>query len=462
MKTLVLFASLFAILLFGQGFKCLESKEFAFRSAVNAPPPGFPGPVFQLSYDYPTEAPPPCEPTICKWLELDIQFPSSSGSAGASPQWNEGQWNEYIMAILDYVKQGQDASLQDQIGWKTDPGTDQAQWYHVPWMAFDETRGREFIHGLTNERTAHLSDFIGKGSGNAVRGRNTLPLGGQHTKKEFETWAFGVYNEYGGYAIGRSFDAFGQPVMGDYHGAQAPAGLPFPEGTVVAKLLFTTAASADVPYLKDSPVWRANRHVEQNGTYSCERKVQDVRLIQLDVAVVDSRSPTRWVFGTFSYNGNKPGAANVWERLEPVGLQWGSDSHTFPAVPKESSAPAQESVLNTGTGAYEHFGCNGRLAGPVDNKRSSCLSCHAGAFAPPVGYTGSEPGVVPPIFGFPGMCDAFSLSNAEYFSNTIFPQSYAGGQYPDAMNLDTSLQLQVAFLQYGQFNQHGKSAPCEM
>lgn len=31
----------------------------------------------------------------------------------------------------------------------------------------------------------------------------------------------------------------------------------------------------------------------------------DVRLLQVDFAVRDTRSPTGWVFGTFMYNGNK-------------------------------------------------------------------------------------------------------------------------------------------------------------
>jgi hypothetical protein len=38
--------------------------------------------------------------------------------------------------------------------------------------------------------------------------------------------------------------------------------------------------------------------------------------------------------------------------------------------------------------------------------------------------------------------------------------SYSGGQYPNLMNMDTSLQLWVAFLQYGQFNQAGQPQAC--
>ena len=88
-------------------------------------------------------------------------------------------------------------------------------------------------------------------------------------------------------------------------GSPMPAGLPFPEGTVVAKLLFTTAPVECAPFLHGAPEWQVNRHQVDAATnrYLCERDVQTVRLIQMDVAVVDPRSPTRWVYGTFAYDG---------------------------------------------------------------------------------------------------------------------------------------------------------------
>jgi hypothetical protein len=121
---------------------------------------------------------------------------------------------------------------------------------------------------------------------------------------------------------------------------------------------------------------------------------------------------------------------------------------------------ARQSVLNTKIGTPQHFGCNGRLAGPVDNKLSSCLSCHGGAFAPPVGVAATAT-TTPPIFGFDGECTNYSLANAQYFDNTQFPMGYTGGQYPGLINLDTSLQLQVAFFQYGQYKEFGKPVACK-
>ena len=57
-----------------------------------------------------------------------------------------------------------------------------------------------------------------------------------------------------------------------------PDGLPFPEGTVVVKVLTTNAPPDCVPYLAGSPEWKVNRHVMNPKTkqYMCKREVQDL------------------------------------------------------------------------------------------------------------------------------------------------------------------------------------------
>ena len=52
--------------------------------------------------------------------------------------------------------------------------------------------------------------------------------------------------------------------------------------------------------------------------------------------------------------------------------------------------------------------------------------------------------------------------NAAYFDNIIAPQKFASGTFPDALPLDTSLQLEVAFQQYGQFNTFKAPAACTL
>ena len=82
----------------------------------------------------------------------------------------------------------------------------------------------------------------------------------------------------------------------------------FPEGSVACKLIFTMATVAQVPYLAGSVEWEVNGAPTFGGT----RSPITVRLLQIDVAVKDSRAAgtTGWVFGTFNYNyaasGSRP------------------------------------------------------------------------------------------------------------------------------------------------------------
>src|SRR5205085_7359164 len=415
--------------------------EFAFRSSVESPPPGESVP-FKLSANYPTAAPAACAPADCPWLTMNVNFDTSFPPKPVS--WQGGGWDRYIASILTYVRKGQDPNLADQVGFRPDIGGGGPRWFNVPWVAYDPSAGREYRHGTTNERTAHLQDLIGPdgkplvaddsvgavhlfaGMSDACKGR--YPEG-------FETWSVGYYNPQGGYAIGRSIPKDGVPKTADYMGTQMLAGLPFPAGTAVVKVLTTNAPPECVPALKGSPEWRVNRHVlgSKHGkpSYMCARAVQVSRVVQIDVAVTDPRSPTGWVYGTYAYDGNQPGAT-FWDRLVPLGVQWGTDPWTFPAVPDgAASLPLQQSVANPAIGTgnlYEHMGCRGRLAGPVDNPQSSCVSCHASAYAAKPGAKSVMGQNVPPSFGFDGLCTAYSADNASYFQTARPPQSFAGGK----------------------------------
>lgn len=448
----------------------------AFQNTPSGPPAGWTGPVFQLSHDYPTQAPAACDPAVCTWLQLKVDF----GDGARAPDWTRGGWAAYMAALLTYIKQGQDPDLANDRGFvaQVDGKT---RWYHVPWMAYDPTVGRDFVHGTTNERTASLGDFVGDKGG----GVNALPPAMVEDSCEktwahgFETWAVGMYNEYGGWVFGNAFPAAGA-------GAGAPrtmldpttqrlflAGLPFPQGTLVAKILTTNAPVDCVASLRNSPEWQIHRHkTTTSNEYLCEREVATSRVIQLDVAVVDERSPTRWVYGTFVYDGAQPGPT-FWDRLVPLGVQWGSDDKAWPAVKGEraKSAPVVQSVLNALPAAlYEHEGCNGRLAGPVDSKMSSCISCHGGSFSPsPAGTIATLGDNEPPVFGFEGLCavdlaspdSQWALNNA-YFKDAPYPAAYTDPAYASAIPLDTSLQLQVALSQYAVYKTYNAPAACTL
>ncbi len=429
--------------------------DFAFQDAANMPAAGYSGPVFQLSHDYPTQDPGTCDESECPWLFIDVDFTS-----GVPVDWKSGPWNDYIMAIMGAVVRGQDPNLANEVGFQSEVDGETA-WFHVPWMAFDPTAGREFAHGTTNERTAHLSDFVGSPMPNATALSAMSPDCQAKFPHGFETWAVGVYNKWGGYALGQAFPQDGTPALTSLGGQMIPAGLPFPNGTLVTKFLTTNATPDCVPYLANSAVWSVNRHkMSDSKKYMCERAVQENRLTQVDVAVVDPRSPTRWVYGTFGYSADATGDT-VLERLVPLGLQWGSDPLTFPAVALADSVPPTEGVLNAEVGTYEHWGCGDRLAGPVDNKQSSCVSCHATAYAAADGAISVMGKNVPPAFGFDGICeDGGSKANVDYFATYQFPKPYPGGEYAGAVPLDTSLQMAVAMTQYSTFVINGAPTDC--
>ncbi|WP_207780313.1 hypothetical protein [Pokkaliibacter plantistimulans] len=437
-----------------------SAAQLAYRNAVTPPPPDWNGPVFQLSDAYPTTPPATCDSQQCPWLGYPASlFQTTFGKDGV-PQW-DATWNSYIQSILSYIREGQSDDLNNAQGFNTQVDG-KTRWYSVPWMAYDPTSGREFIHGLTNERTAVLSDFHGSRRNLHGLGANPHTLvGATDSQARFETWAVAYYNDVGAYSLGQAWDQQGNPRFGDYQGVPAQSGMPFATGTVVVKLLFSSASPKDVPYLHGSPQWQADRHVEKDNQFYCERQPQPVHLVQMDVAVVNPQSPTRWVFGTFAYNGDL-GGKNVWENLSPVGLQWGMDPWTFPAVPKSASIRARQSVLNRDNlnVRAEHFGCEGRLAGPVDNKLSSCLSCHGGAYANKAGNSFFSGAFSPPIFGFDGLCEQYSQDNSNYFQTLTFPMQPAGGEYGQLLNLDTSLQLQIALQQWSYFQRDKVPQAC--
>jgi hypothetical protein len=471
-----------------------SAPSLAFRDGVDTPPAT--QRHFRLSHSYPQKYPGECED--CKWLKLQVDFgphfPSTDGRQAKAQDWQQGPWQEYLRLLLEYVKEGQDPNLVDDVGFRTTVHG-RTRWFNVPWMAYDLTVGREYLHGTTNERTARLSELtpgsnrlllqnfrMAQHADSKFRGAGALALMSQPTEAwsgnpyGYETWSVGFYNEWGGYSMGKAFPSTGKPVIVNYLGSKMPDGLPFQDGTAVVKILTTTADADCVPALRGAPEWRVNRHVfDQDKGYQCQRAVQTTRVLQVDIAAVDHRSPTRWVYGTFAYDGTRMKEGDTfWDRLVPVGVQWGADPWSFPAVPHEASLPLQQTVLNPQTATLmSHYGCpaakpgeklnlyNQRLSGPVDNEASSCISCHSSAYAAPPGSPSTMGTNVPNSFGFDGMCQQYSLDNASYFQNQLPPQHFPGGRFPDSINLDTSLQLEVAFDQYGTFVSKGKPVECD-
>lgn len=293
----------------------------------DAVPSGWTGPVFKLSQDYPTTK--PAAGTL-PWKSIDFKTKPA----------------EYLNAVLQYCYEG-----NIEVDWVGQNNTVR-KWYHAPWLHADRTKGREFIHGMTRERTTPA--------------RRLHP----NQTAGFGAYAVGLYNPLGGYTIGR--------VWKDHDNPDASKAI-FPEGAVACKLLFTRATVAQVPYLTGAFEWQANAGASFS---SIPRSPQTVRLLQIDVAVKDNRaaSTSGWVFGTFNYNGNAPGA-RPWDKMIPVGLMWGNDPTLTPAQYRANKRPTQSliigpNVMTNQATDWKGVGWLERLNGPIDNPTSACLSCH--------------------------------------------------------------------------------------
>ncbi|KAG8966818.1 hypothetical protein FRC05_002381 [Tulasnella sp. 425] len=246
------------------------------------------------------------------------------------------------------------------------------------------SNGREPLKGLTFERSIPQWEFA-KDQASAL-----------------QNWAIGFYNAPGASVFGGVWADPNQPIWND--------NLKFPHGTVVFKLLFTTATDEEVPTMKGSPTWQAvcafiyildyfgvsynlkvicpqpdPAHAPDNGLVRNDH-ASPVRLIQVDWATVDERSPIGWVFGTYMYNGYLENITDPWDRLTSVGVTWGNDPQLNQAAVDRGEKPVESWInpeaeklrLDLG-GKRPSWGYNGRLNGPADNFVSACASCHGTA-----------------------------------------------------------------------------------
>jgi hypothetical protein len=354
-----------------------------FCDAMMAPTPGWTGNVFKLSQDYPASAPQDEQP----WLKLDPRT----------------QPLEYLKAVLAYFYDG---NIRDDVETSFDPTLDKTRmWYNAPWQDFG-VGGREFVHGLTRER---------------------VNVPGELAPTQTSYWnnyAVGFYNAPGAVTIGK--------VWADHVNPQAALAT-MPEGTVGAKLLFTTASVDEVPYLKGSPEWNAYIYQDvhaRSPKQTDPRAIVKVRLLQIDIAVKDSRvgSTTGWIFGTFVYGGGPGGpAGSGWTNVAPVGSSWGND----PSY--SGTGPVGEQLLNPDV-HMPHVGYQGRLNGPVDNLLSSCLSCHSTAQIP-------RASAMLPTFCPPSTTKCSTPAEIAYFFRNV-PSGVAFDD--DGKHHSTDYSLQIA------------------
>lgn len=349
-------------------------------------PKSWTGPIFRLSQQYPTSNPATAVPSLTyPWQQIDFRTKPA----------------EYIKAVYDYVQEG-----NREVDWVVQNNAVRP-WYHAPWMHYGNS-GREFVRGMTRERTTPVPTQPGKGE-----------LGPDQTTCA-QNWAVGFVNAPGGYVFGQ---VWANPDAPD------PVKALFPEGTVAAKLLFTALPAEQAPYLNGTLEWDANIDTFLPSDTKCSttsgRTVQKVRLLQMDLAIKDSRTndTTGWVFATYSYDGSR-GGAGWWDRMAPVGVMWGNDP-TLNQAAFDGGARAVQSWINTDLKTPQHLGYLRRLNGPIDNPKSSCLSCHMTAEIP------ARTNILPPANLTP---EAF----AHWFQNM------PAGNSLDQRSIGTDYNLQIS------------------
>lgn len=351
------------------------------------------GPLFQLSQSYPAEAPPASDlPAFFKLLP-------------SSPSNDFETWREYMAAVKDYCLEG---NVEND--WNVQKNS-LRQWFHMPWQHYGPL-GREGIHGLTKEAQ--------------IQAKQLAPT--QTTTGQ--TYAVGIYNDIGAYTIGQVWK---DPHNPNPDFTSTPNS--FADGTVVCKALFADVDRSQVPFLQNPVLWQGYITTSFD---SADREVKEVALIQMDIAVRDTRiNETGWIFGTFQYNGAVTGKAG-WDNLVPVGIMWGNDPQDTGndySNPQPSQTRINPNLKQTAINANSaelpptHLGWNGRLNGPVDNPVSSCMSCHMTGEYPQLAIMNPTFQANPPAVGSPEWM--------RWFQNIPAGQPFS----PGTKSTDYSLQL---------------------
>ncbi len=408
----------------------ITNAELAYRDTVDVIPSGYKDPIFKMLSDYPVTYPGNPSKEEYPWLYINVDF-----DKGAEAGWTP-QWKTYVESIVQYVQSHVKANSGDfEIT---------GDWYTFPWLAVDPYAGREFTHGARYSFPVGLNHFVPDAPKN----------------KMVSVWASTYVNVYGGYALGKMWSKKGtlnyQPDTND----QQLAGLPWPNGTVMAKVNFIGNLEdkylPKLNHLHNPPHWNLNIHKEAPGapSKSDNRSIQPVYPLGLDISVRDDRSPTGWVFLTLKYDETKhttERVQNLWDVFSLTGFIYGNDPFTYPSVPEEVSSPLHQSFL-TALSYKWHTGCNGRLENMIGTAKQSCIGCHQTA-----SFVKTSPAQRGYNLMYQGICapGAFDPANSFYFDNTRYPEPYRGplavpGQKP--ISLDYVVVLYDAIFAYSKYS----------
>ena len=320
-----------------------------FIAGANTMPPGSSGQRFtpELIENATTAGPSATRP----WRNFDPRIPAER--------------LEYVLALRNYAfsskpvksftPQSTAASFyRDPLGGPVAASLVSQKWYPAPRMIYGgflqnglrDTAVRDPAYGMTLERTVGAHEL----------GDNTQP---------FANFAVAYYDRRGA----RMYRNTWKQTPG--HDTADLTQMVMAEDSLVVKLLFSSAKPADFP----ADILEGSLAVDILPANNTTKTA--VRLLQVDIAVRDARAgATGWYFATYAYD-RSINSTSPWRKMVPVGLMWGND----PQGP-----PLTQSWINTAAPPYAlaHLGVDGRLNGPVDNKKSACMACHNTAQSPSV------------------------------------------------------------------------------
>jgi hypothetical protein len=372
-------------------------------------PSNYEGRVFKLSQDYPKTL--PAANSIPEIATRDMENVKK-------------EWKKYLLDAREYCFKGNVGADDVEDDWQVE-NNQQNKWFHMPWQHYGPN-GREGIHGLTKEAPVQMRQ-----------------LAWTQTHTGGQTYAVAFYNDFGGHTIGNVWEDHNRPATNQP--------MSFPIGTVVFKLLFVDVPPEQVPFLNPAITWQGFITTDYEST---KRSIRNLSLVQMDLMVRHKSAPSGWLFGTFQYNGARPGAnpkKGSWDNLVPLGLQWGND----PNVTENTSNPTpvrtiinpqiKESVINDDPKELPptHLGWNGRLTGPLDNPMSSCMSCHLTAESPQQTQNSPMFELNPPTPG--------SKEWMRWFQNPKYGEKF--DEKP--MSTDFSLQMAIALQNFRNWQGEG-------
>ena len=331
-------------------------------------PPGYQGPTFKLSHNYPQSAAVPAMP----WRAAIGNGPITTANA-----------EKYMEALKASIGDDMRVLLQDYGNW--DAG--QRGWYNEPWLgktsvAASAWAAREPLRGMY-VGSSQLGRDLFKGTG---------------LKKDFTTYVLVYYDKTAAVTLNNIWGASAMDPK------VTPDATQFAEGSVIVKAAFITASPAVWPVMTGTQQWPA--YIEMDATKSGDPATAPVLtptyLMQFDIIVKDSVSApkTGWVFSTLVYDRRiAPKDKDIWKKMVVLGAQWGNDPQADnPAV---RYPVLEENWNNPKAPAYGSatLGWGQRLSGPNDGamnnvgisatvnampvkyarnvKDSSCMSCHS-------------------------------------------------------------------------------------